>query len=152
MTSTTRLRTPWLNKRRSARSTGARPVARGPRRARLTLTRIDPFTTLRFSMILSIAHYVVWLIIIGVLYLVLQATGIIETINHAVTTINGAGSSPPVTPSVVFEVAAVVGVVNGILFVALSTIGAMVYTLCADLIGGIEVTLTKSSSEPTHAI
>lgn len=142
MTSTTRPRTPSLNERRSARSTGAQTVARGPRRARLTLTRIDPSTTLRFSMILSVALYFVWLIIIGVLYLILQATGIIEAINHAVTTINGPGSAPPVTPGVVFEVAAVVGVLNGILFVALSTIGALVYTLCADLIGGIEVTLS----------
>ena len=43
-----------------------------------------------------------------------------------------------------FGVAALVGVVNIVLFIALATIGAVVYNLCADLVGGIEVTLVRT--------
>ncbi|WP_375490651.1 DUF3566 domain-containing protein [uncultured Jatrophihabitans sp.] len=117
--------------------------ARGPRRARLQLRHIDPWTVLKFSCVLSIALFFVWLIVIGVLFGVLDGAGIISKINNTVTTINGSGSNPPVTAGVVFGSAAIIGVVNIVLFIALSTIGSVVYNLCADLVGGIEVTLSE---------
>jgi hypothetical protein len=126
----------------------ARPVshgvrARGPRRARLQLRHVDPWTVLKFSCVLSIALFFVWLITIGVLYGVLQVTGVIGKINDTVTTINGTGSTAPISPGIVFGGAAIIGVVNIILFIALSTVGSVVYNLCADLVGGIEVTLSE---------
>ncbi|MEP6598569.1 MAG: DUF3566 domain-containing protein [Actinomycetota bacterium] len=117
--------------------------ARGPRRARLQLRHIDPWTVLKFSCVLSIALFFVWLITIGVLYGVLQAAGVINKINDTVTTINGSGSVDPVTPGIVFGGAAIIGVVNIILFIALSTVGSIIYNLCADLVGGVEVTLSE---------
>jgi hypothetical protein len=116
---------------------------RGPRRARLQLRHINPWTVLKFSAVLSIALFFVWLIVVGVLYGVLDGAGIIGRINDAVTTINGPGSKAPVTATVVFGGAAIIGVVNIILFIALSTIGSVVYNLCADLVGGIEITLSE---------
>ena len=120
----------------------ARP--RGPRRAQLQLRHINPWTVLKFTCVLSIALFFVWLIVIGVLFGVLDAAGVIDKINHAVTTINGNGSSPPVTAGIVFGGAAIIGVINMILFIALSTVGSVVYNLCADLVGGIEITLSES--------
>lgn len=117
---------------------------RGPRRAQLQLRHINPWTVLKFTCVLSIALFFVWLIVVGVLYGVLDAAGVIDKINHAVTTINGDGSSPPVTAGVVFGGAAIIGVINMILFIALSTVGSVVYNLCADLVGGIEITLSES--------
>jgi hypothetical protein len=117
--------------------------ARGPRRARLQLRHINPWTVLKFSCVLSIALFFVWLIVVGVLFGILDGAGIIQKINEAVTTINGAGSKPPVTATLVFGGAAIIGVVNIILFVALSTVGSVVYNLCADLVGGIEITLSE---------
>lgn len=116
---------------------------RGPRRARLQLRHINPWTVLKFSAVLSIALFFVWLIVVGVLYGVLDGAGIIGRINDAVTTINGPGSTAPVTATVVFGGAAIIGVVDIILFIALSTIGSVVYNLCADLVGGIEITLSE---------
>ena len=116
---------------------------RGPRRARLQLRHINPWTVLKFSAVLSIALFFVWLIMVGVLFGVLDGAGIIGKINSAVTTINGPGSKPPVTATIVFGGAAIIGVVNIILFIALSTIGSIVYNLCADLVGGIEITLSE---------
>jgi hypothetical protein len=117
--------------------------ARGPRRAQLQLRHINPWTALKFSCVLSIALFFVWLIVVGVLYAVLDGAGAIQSINHAVTTIQGGNAKAPVTPGIVFGGAAIIGVVNVVLFIALSTIGSVVYNLCADLVGGVEITLSE---------
>jgi hypothetical protein len=128
----------------SASSVSGRTRARGPRRARLQLRHINPWTVLKFSCVLAIALFFVWLIVIGVLYGVLDGAGVIGKINDAYTTIQGNNSKAPVTAGVVFGGAAIIGVVNIVLFIALSTVGSVVYNLCADLVGGIEVTLSES--------
>jgi Transmembrane domain of unknown function (DUF3566) len=117
---------------------------RGPRRARLQLRHINPWTVLKFSCVLSIALFFVWLIVVGVLFGILDAAGVVGKINDSVVLINGSGSKAPVTAGVVFGGAAIIGVVNIILFIALSTIGSVVYNLCADLVGGVELTLSES--------
>jgi len=122
----------------------ARPArARGPRRARLQLRHISPLTVLKFSCVLAIALFFVWLIMVGVLYGVLDASNVISNVNDTVVQLNGSGSKPPITAGVVFGGAAIVGVVNIVLFVALTTIGSVIYNLCADLVGGIEITLSE---------
>jgi hypothetical protein len=127
--------------RGAAHSAAGRP--RGPRRARLQLRHINPWTVLKFSCVLSIALFFVWLIVIGVLFGVLDGAGVIDKINETYTTIQGGNSKAPVTAGIVFGGAAIVGVVNIVLFIALSTIGSVVYNLCADLVGGVEVTLSE---------
>lgn len=117
--------------------------ARGPRRARLQLRHVNPWTVLKFSCVLSIALFFVWLIVVGVLFGVLDGAGVIQKINNAYTTIQGGNAKAPVTAGVVFGGAAIIGVVNIVLFVALSTVGSVVYNLCADLVGGIEITLSE---------
>lgn len=119
------------------------PRARGPRRAKLQLRHVNPWTVLKFSCVLSVALFFVWLITIGLLYGILQAAGVIGNINDAVTTINGSNSKAPITPGLVFGGAAIIGVINMVLFIALSTVGSVVYNLCADLVGGVEVTLSE---------
>ncbi len=127
----------------SAPSGANRSRGRGPRRARLQLRHINPWTVLKFSCVLSIALFFVWLIVVGVLFGVLDAAGIIGKVNDTVVQLNGPGSSPPITSGIVFGGAAIIGVVNIVLFIALSTIGSVIYNLCADLVGGVEVTLSE---------
>ncbi|HEY8300938.1 MAG TPA: DUF3566 domain-containing protein [Jatrophihabitans sp.] len=122
-------------------SRGARN--RGPRRARLQLRHISPLTVLKFSCVLAIALFFVWLIVVGVLYGVLDAAGVISKVNDTVVQLNGSGSKPPITAGIVFGGAAIIGVINIVLFVALTTIGSVIYNLCADLVGGIEITLSE---------
>jgi hypothetical protein len=116
---------------------------RGPRRAKLQLRHIDPMTVLRFSCVLAVALFFVWLIVVGLLYFVLDASGVVGKVNDTVTTINGPGSKAPISGGIVFGGAAIVGVINVVLFIALSTVGSLVYNLCADLVGGIELTLSE---------
>ena len=99
---------------------------------------------LKFSCVLSIALFFVWLIVVGVLFGILDAAGVVGKINDSVVLINGSGSKAPVTAGIVFGGAAIIGVVNIVLFIALSTIGSVVYNLCADLVGGVELTLSES--------
>lgn len=117
--------------------------SRGPRRARLQLRHINPWTVLKFSCVLSIALFFVWLIVIGVLFGVLDGAGVISKINETYTTIQGGSAKAPVTAGIVFGSAAIIGVVNIVLFIALSTVGSVVYNLCADLVGGVEITLSE---------
>ena len=98
---------------------------------------------LKFSCVLSIALFFVWLIVIGVLFGVLDGAGVINKINDAYTTIQGGDAKAPVTAGIVFGGAAIIGVVNIVLFIALSTVGSVVYNLCADLVGGVEITLSE---------
>ena len=93
---------------------------------------------------LSIALFFVWLIMVGVLYGVLDATGVSSRINDAVDDDQRRRhATTPITPGIVFGGASIIGAVNIVLFIALATIGSIIYNLCADLVGGIEVTLSE---------
>jgi hypothetical protein len=129
----------------SGRSTGrSNRSNRQPRKARLTLSHVNVYSVFKFSCVLAIALFFVWLIIVGVLYGVLDVSGSLAQINKAVRTISGDDTTKDVvTGSLVFGGAIIIGAVNIILFIALSTIGSMIYNLCADLVGGVEVTLSE---------
>ncbi|MDQ6937114.1 MAG: DUF3566 domain-containing protein [Actinomycetota bacterium] len=98
---------------------------------------------LKFSCVLAIALFFVWLIMVGVLYGLLDLMGVFTRVNDTVAKINDTTSKDVVSPSIVFGGAFLIGLVNIVLFIALSTIGSVVYNLCADLVGGIEVTLAE---------
>jgi hypothetical protein len=118
-------------------------VERAPRRARLQLKHLNVWSVLKFSCVLAIALFFVWLIIVGILYGVLQGMGVFNKINDTVRTIDGTNTKDVVTSNIIFGGAFVIGLVNIVLFIVLSTIGSVVYNLCADLVGGIEVTLSE---------
>jgi len=131
---------------RAERTAKGRSTARGrqPRRARLTLSHINVYSVFKLAVVLSIALFFVWLIAVGALYGVLDLTGVLDQVNKAVSTISGdENTAPTVSGGLVFGAAIVIGALNIVLFIALATIGAMVYNLCADLVGGIEVTLSE---------
>jgi hypothetical protein len=134
---------PGTRARPGTRTSTAAANARSPRRARLQLRHINPWTVFKFACVLSIALFVIWLLAIAALYGILDATGVVNRINDAWTTIQGEGTKAPVKPTIVLAGAAVIGAVNMVLFIALSTIGSIIYNLCADIIGGIEVTLSE---------
>jgi hypothetical protein len=116
---------------------------RGPRRARLQLRGINVWSALRFSVILAIALFCVWMVMIGVLYGVLDGAGAIDKINESISKINPDGPKQVVTSKMVFGGGVIIGAVYMVLFIALSTIGSVIYNLCADLVGGVEVTLSE---------
>jgi hypothetical protein len=130
---------------------GGRPTKgrgnRGPRRARLQLRHIDTWSALKISLVVSIALFFIWMVAVGILYGVLSGLGVFGTLNDLFgqlgTSSGGDGGGEVITPGIVFGGAAVVGAINIVLLTALCTVAAFIYNLCADLVGGLEVTLAE---------
>jgi hypothetical protein len=134
---------------RPAARTTARSArgGRGPRRARLQLRHIDTWSALKISLVLSIALFFIWMVAVGILYMVLNALGVFQTLNDLfgqVGSVSGSKATGDViTPGVVFGGAAVIGAINIVLMTALCTVGTFIYNLCSDLVGGLEITLSE---------
>lgn len=120
------------------------PAAEGgdPLRATVQVRRIDPWSMLKVSSVISVSLFFVWMIAVGVLYGVLAGMGVWERLNSAFTDIvSDAGSDGLITAGQVFGYATVIGLANMVLMTALVTLGAFIYNLCTDLVGGVQVTL-----------
>ena len=124
------------------------PVARrGPRRARLSVRRIDPWSVLKFTFVYSLALAIVTVVAVAVLYLVLDTMGVFDSVDTVVRDFTASADSPGLTDLFSFRRivggALVLGAVNVVIITALATLGAWMYNLCADIVGGIDVTLTE---------
>jgi hypothetical protein len=136
---------------RSARSTVSSAAARGPRRARLNLKRIDPWSVMKFSFAVSVVLFIVVVVATSVLYLALDTMGVWSEVNKSLSDLvnasggtNAAASSPfRITAWGVIGTSMLIGAVNVVLFTALATLGAFIYNVCADLVGGVELTLAE---------
>jgi hypothetical protein len=118
--------------------------AKGPVRASMQIRRIDPWSTLKVSLVLSVALFFVWMIAVAFLYLVLGGMGVWSKLNSNVGDLlnNTSGSTADLVSSgTIFGGAVLIGLVNIVLLSAMATIGAFIYNLTTDLIGGVEVTL-----------
>jgi len=139
------------DKQKSVREGAAAPrkvraAKKPPRVTSLQLKRIDPWTVLKISLIVSIVMFFVWMIAIGLLYLLFGSMDVFSTINDAFANLfvsdkPDAPTGALITPARVFGVAAIIGAVNIVLFTALSAVGAFVYNAAAGMAGGVEVTL-----------
>ena len=127
--------------------TGRKPqVARQkPRRAKLVLRRIDPWSVLKFSFLFSICVLVVWVVAVGSLFSLLRTMHVFDNINSVLASATSDPTSKGIhidpTSHQVTQWAAILGAVNALLFTALATLCAFIYNLISALVGGIEVTL-----------
>lgn len=119
---------------------------RVPRQTSLQLRRLDPWSVLKISLVLSVCGFLVWLVAVGVLYGVLAGMGVWDQINGTysdLTSVNNPQVTELVSGGRVFGAAFVIGLVNIVLMTALATVGSLVYNVAADFVGGIEVTLSE---------
>ena len=118
--------------------------SRGPVRASMQIRHIDPWSALKVSLLLSVALFFVWMIAVAFLYLVLGGMGVWSKLNSNVgdlLTSTSGGGGELVSSGTIFGGAALIGLVNIVLLSAMATIGAFIYNLSTDIVGGIEVTL-----------
>ena len=116
-----------------------------PLRAAVQIRRVDPWSVFKVTGVLAVAGFFIWMIAVAILYGVLDGMGIWEQINSSFgTLVNSDGSSSGgdlIGTGMVFGFSALFGVVAAILATALATISAYIYNVCADMVGGVEVTL-----------
>jgi hypothetical protein len=130
---------------------GSRP-ARAPRRARLRLSRIDPWSVMKVSFLLSIAFGIVTVVSVFMVWSVLGAAGVWSSINNTVSDTVSSGNNVStfniedyLGMSRVLGFTMLVSVIDVILITAIATLGAFLYNMAASLLGGIEVTLAEDS-------
>ncbi len=125
-------------------SAAARP-GRRTRKARLRLVHIDPWSVMKTSLLLSIAFGIVTVVAVAVVWGVLGAAGVWESINNTVTDVVGTDSASNwdiqdyLGMSRVLGFTMVVAVVDVILITVISTLTAFLYNLAASLLGGLEM-------------
>ena len=120
-------------------------------RARLNLKRIDPWSVMKFSFAVSVVLFIVVVVATSVLYLALDAMGVWSEVNNSLKELVSASGGTDASSSGGLRITAwgvigtsmLIGAVNVVLFTALATLGAFIYNVCADLVGGVELTLAE---------
>jgi Transmembrane domain of unknown function (DUF3566) len=129
----------------------ARSARRSARRqAQLTLARVEPWSVMKTSFVISVVAFIILFVAVAVLYSVLSALGVFTSLQHTVTTITSSQGSagtnimPWFSESKILGYTGMIGALNIVLITAMSTIGAVIYNLIAKAFGGIEVTLRET--------
>lgn len=117
------------------------------RRARLLLSRVDPWSVLKLAFLLSVALGILTVVAAVGLYTLSDLLGVFDKVDDVLGTVLGAEAGrftvQSMAPlSTVVSLATVLSVVNVVLLTALATVGALLYNVCASLVGGVGVTLT----------
>lgn len=117
-----------------------------PRKVRLTLSRIDPWSVMKMSFLLSIAIGIMIVVAAFVFWYALNDLGVFTSIDESIRKIVGTESELDILQYVerdrVVSMAMVIAVIDVVLLTALSTIGAFLYNVVAALVGGVHMTLT----------
>jgi hypothetical protein len=126
------------------------PAQRQARQAHLTVARVEPWSVMKFSFVVSIVAFIILFIAVSVLYGTLSALGVFDSLQRVVTSVTSSQDSAGVnaakwwSASRVLGYTGLLGSLNIVLITAMSTIGAVVYNLTSRLIGGVEVTLRET--------
>jgi hypothetical protein len=132
---------------------GPRPkgsAKRSARQAHLTIARVEPWSVMKFSFVVSLVAFVILFVAVAVIYSTLSALGVFTSLQHVVQSVTSSQDSSGVnaakwfTASRILSYTALLGALNIVLITAMSTIGAVVYNLTSRLIGGVEVTLRET--------
>ncbi len=134
-----------------AQPASGKSAPRRSRRAQLRLVQIDAWSVMKTSFLLSIALGIVLVVAVAIIWSVLGAAGVWDSINSIVQQAVGNEGGKPFDiqeyagTSRVLGFTMIVAVLDVILITAISTLGAFLYNLAAALLGGIEVTLAEDS-------
>jgi Transmembrane domain of unknown function (DUF3566) len=133
----------------AAKATAAQPK-RTARRAHLTVARVEPWSVMKFSFVVSLVAFVILFVAVSVLYGALAGLGVFDSLPRVVSDVTSSQGSTGVNAKAWFSASrvlgytALLGSLNIVLITAMSTIGAVVYNLTSRLVGGVEVTLKET--------
>jgi Transmembrane domain of unknown function (DUF3566) len=125
-------------------------VARRTRKARLRLSRLDPWSVMKTSFLFSIAAGIMLVVAVYSIWTVLGTSGLFESINQIVASVvSTPGDTTPfrieeyINTQKVMGVTALIACVDVVIFTALATLGSFLYNLAATMLGGLEITLAE---------
>jgi hypothetical protein len=126
------------------------------RRAKVAVTRVDPWSVMKISFALWVALAIVILIATAILWWVLDSSGVFDQVSKSIVSVTGTDTGSGnltdstfqlknyISLSRVLGVMSIVVVINTILLTALSTLAAFLFNLATGLVGGVDVTLTET--------
>jgi Transmembrane domain of unknown function (DUF3566) len=124
--------------------------AASTRKAQLVLSRVEPWSVMKFSFMISLVGWVVLFVAVAGIYVVLARIGVFHDIESTIGQVTFSKGHPGTNAASWFSASRVlgytmlVGAINVVLITALATVGAVVYNLVTHLAGGIEVTLKET--------
>jgi hypothetical protein len=131
----------------------AAPKASGrpqTRKARLRLTRLDPWSVMKTAFLLSIAFGIVTWVAVFIIWSAIGAAGVFDNINNTVREVlgNQEGADPfqiedYINTGKVMGFTTLLACADVLIITALATLGSFLYNIAATLLGGLEVTLAS---------
>ncbi|MEU1118923.1 MULTISPECIES: DUF3566 domain-containing protein [unclassified Streptomyces] len=128
--------------------TGARTTPR-TRKARLRVSKADPWSVMKVSFLLSIALGICTIVAAAVLWMVMDAMGVFSTVGGTISEATGSNESNGfdlqsfLSLPRVLLFTSIIAVIDVVLATALATLGAFIYNLSAGFVGGVELTLAE---------
>lgn len=122
------------------------------RRVRRVIRKIDPWTVLKVSLVFNAIMGVVFVLGTVIFWAIFVNAGIPQRINELALLI-GLESGINLEGSVYFRIVMLLAVIGTIVLTGFMTLGAVVYNLISDLVGGVEfIVLEESpSSQPARS-
>jgi hypothetical protein len=126
----------------------SRPQSYQPaRRVKLTVARVDPWSAMKMSFLVSVALGIAGVVMVAVLWMILSGMGVFSELNRIIGQIASDNEDTfdlmnYIGFGRVLSLSIVIGVIDVILLTAISTLGAFLYNVCSSLVGGLQLTLT----------
>ncbi|WNM27341.1 DUF3566 domain-containing protein [Demequina capsici] len=118
----------------------------GPRKVRVLVSRIDPWSALKIGFLLSIAAGIMLVVAVFVLWTVLNQMGVWTLVNDWILKLFPEDTKLDLMSffdkNKIMAATTLIAVVNVVLLTALSTISAFLYNVISSVVGGFYVTLT----------
>lgn len=115
------------------------------RKARLLVSKVEPFSVLKLAFLLSVAFGVITVVASVGIWALLDLMGTFDAFNQLIRDAIAQGSfdlRQSMSLGQVASYATIIAVVNVVVISVISTLGAVLYNIAASLVGGIGVTLT----------
>jgi hypothetical protein len=135
---------------RGQQTAKSRPAGSQVRKANLVISRVEPWSVMKFSFLISLVLWIVMFVAVALLYYALSSLGVFAALQRTLASVTSSQTSAGVDLTKwtaaprVLGYTMLLGAVDVVLITAISTVGAVVYNLVTHLGGGVEVTLKET--------